>query len=60
MVEVVKRVREGRCVWGGCGRDESDCFGWNNFSDAPSLMSARSMQQETSAMRKETISERVS
>jgi predicted Fe-S protein YdhL (DUF1289 family) len=44
--EVKKRVREGRCVCGGCGRVESDCFGWNNFSDAPSLTSARSMQQE--------------
>jgi hypothetical protein len=61
MVEgVEKRVREGKYVWGGCGRDEGDCFGWNNFSDAPSLTSARSMQQERSAIRKETSSEKVS
>jgi hypothetical protein len=53
--EVEKRVREGKYVWGGCGRDEGDCFGWNNFSDAPSLTSARSMQQEKSAIRNEMI-----
>jgi hypothetical protein len=58
--EVKRRVREGRCAGGGCGRVESDCFGWNNFSDAPSLVSARSMQQEKSATRKEMIRESVS
>jgi hypothetical protein len=57
--EVKKRVRECKCVCGGCGRDDGDCFGWNNFSDAPSLINARSMQQERSAIRKEMISEKV-
>jgi hypothetical protein len=56
--EVKRRVREGRCAGGGSGRVESDCFGWNNFSDAPSLISARSMQQEKSATRKEMIKQK--
>jgi hypothetical protein len=54
---VVKRRVRGRCVEGGY---EGDCFVENNFSDAPSLVSARSIQHRRSAIRKEKISERVS
>lgn len=43
----------GRFVLGACGRCESERSGWANFSDAPSLVSARSMQQKRGASRKE-------
>lgn len=39
---------------------EGDCFGENNFSDAPSLVSARSIQHTRNAIRKENISDRES
>lgn len=50
----------GRVVLGACGRYESECLGWTNFSDAPSLDSARSMQHKRSASRKAIVSESVS
>jgi hypothetical protein len=39
---------------------EGDCLGENNFSNAPSLVSARSIQHTRSAIRKEKTSDRVS